>query len=109
MAMDEKPRSPGIITPFVLFSLTAVAAVILLLTSAVIWLGGILDSISFAALIVGGGFLIVSGLIYLLAVRPALESINERLETIYNVSYAIRYGYRAVHRYLLSFIDDFLK
>jgi WXG100 family type VII secretion target len=41
--------------------------------------------------------------------EQALESINERLETIYNVSYAIRYGYRAAHRYLLSFIDDFLK
>ena len=107
--MDDKAKNPKIITPFILFSLTAVAAVILLLTSAIIWLGGIVDSLSLAALIVGGFLLIVSGVIYLISLRPALESINDRMETIYNVAFAVRNGYKVAHRYLISFFYDFLK
>ena len=107
--MDDKPKSHGIIAPLVLFSLTAIAAIFMLLTSAIIWLGGIVDSLSLAALIVGGIFLVISGLIYLFAVQPALAAIHDRIETIYNVAYAVRNGYRVAHRYLTSLFDDFLK
>ena len=42
----------------------------------------------------------------MLAVRPALDYIRDRLDTIYDVAYAVQNGYKRAFDFLLRFLDQ---
>lgn len=102
--VNTPPRR--VFTPIILYLTTAIIALVLMVVAFVIWIAEVLGSGSYAALAVGAGFLLVAGLIYLFAARRAIEYIRYRLDTIYDVAYALRHGYRATVNMLSSFFGD---
>ena len=59
--------------------MTAAIAVLLLLTALVIWLSSVTGSFIASALIAGGFFAVLALLVYLFAIRAAVEQIRTRL------------------------------
>ena len=50
-------------------------------------------SVAVAALITGGFFAVIAAVVYLLAVRSALNYVRDRIETVYEVASRIKEGY----------------
>lgn len=98
---DNTPRS--LLTPVIYFMACMVAALILLVAAFVSWLGEMVGSEAVALLMVGVAFLLLSWLVYSLSARHSIDYINERLDTIYGVAYAVRQGYRGVVSLLKTF------
>ena len=104
--LNSPPRK--VLSPIITFIATAIMALILLVVALVIWVADLIDSGAIAALIVGVFFLILSLLIYATTVRKSIEYLHDRLETIYDVAYAARRGYRATVKIFSSLFSDFL-
>ena len=76
--MKDSPSPTGnIVTSLIFFGVTAAIAIILFI----------------AALITGGFFAVIAAVVYLLAVRSALNYIRDRIETVYEVASRIKEGY----------------
>ena len=103
---ERKPQSHGHLAPLIYFAATAATAAIMLIITVVIWLAEIIGSARWATLIVGSFFLFVAWLIYMLAVRPALDYIRDRLDTIYDVAHAVQNGYKRGFEFLILFLDQ---
>ncbi|MBQ8552733.1 MAG: hypothetical protein IJ976_01185 [Alistipes sp.] len=103
---ERKPQSHGHLAPLIYFGATACLAALMLIVTVVIWLAEAIGSARWATLIVGSFFLFVAWLIYMLAVRPALDYIRNRLDTIYDVAYAVQNGYKRAFDFLLRFLDQ---
>ena len=103
--LNPPPRR--VLTPIMLFATTALVAFVLVVAALVIWLAEIVGSGAIAALMVGGLFLVVSLLIYLISVRRAMEYLHDKVETIYDVAFTARQGYRRIVRIFSSFCGDF--
>ena len=63
--------------------MTAAIAIILFIDAFVMWLASLTGSVAVAALITGGFFAVIAAVVYLLAVRSALNYIRDRIETVY--------------------------
>ena len=106
---ENRPQPHAVLAPLLYFALTAIMAIILLVAALIMWLYELLGSAKWATLIVGGGFLFVAWLIYVLAVKRCLDYIRDRLDTVYDVAYSIRNGYKVALQYLGSILGDVLR
>ena len=77
----------------------------LLLTALVIWLSSVTGSFIASALIAGGFFAVLALLVYLFAIRDAVEQIRRQAETVYEVAHAAQTGYE----WLAGKVSLFLK
>ena len=75
--MENKPSGGRFIASLLFFAMTAAIAVLLLLS----------------ALILGGLFALLAFVIYLLAIRDAVDHIRSQAETVYEVARAAQTGY----------------
>lgn len=93
----------------VFFITAATAAVVLFVTALVMWLAEMLDSGALAAVIVGAVFALAAWIIYSVSVRRSIRYINDRMETVYEVAYAVRKWYKLVIRFLRSLLIALVK
>ena len=92
--MKDSPSPTGnIVTSLIFFGVTAAIAIILFIDAFVMWLASLTGSVAVAALITGGFFAVIAAVVYLLAVRSALNYIRDRIETVYEVASRIKEGY----------------
>ena len=106
---DNRAQIKVLLAPLIYFVLTAVVAMIMLVVALMMWLSEMIGSVSIASLIVGGLFAFVAWLIYVLSVRRSIEYVNDRLNTIYDVAFAVRNGYKVALQYLSSILGDVLR
>ena len=78
--MENKPSGGRFVTALLFFVTTAAIAILLLLTALVIWLSAVTGSFIASALIVGGFFAVLAIVIYLSAIRDAVEQIRRQAE-----------------------------
>lgn len=90
---DNWKPSGNIVASMLFFGVTAAIAIILFIEAFVMWLASLTGSIAIASLITGGFFAVLAVVIYLLAVRTALEHVRDRVETIYEVASKVKEGY----------------
>ena len=91
--MENKPSGGRFIASLLFFAMTAAIAVLLLLTALVVWLSSVTGSFIVSALILGGLFALLAFVIYLLAIRDAVDHIRSQAETVYEVARAAQIGY----------------
>ena len=92
--MKDSPSPTGnIVTSLIFFGVTAAIAIILFIDAFVMWLASLTGSVAVAALITGGFFAVIAAVVYLLAVRSALNYVRDRIETVYEVASRIKEGY----------------
>lgn len=108
--MEKNRFQPhSVMAPLIYFAAAAFAAATLLIATLIAWLAQMLGSVTGAMLIVGGFFLFVAWLIYVLAVRRSIDYIRDRLDTIYDVAFAARNAYRVATHLARSLIDQFMR
>ena len=108
--MDDNTLTPGpVLTPLLCFVLTSIMAIILLVAALIMWLGELIGSATFSTLIVGGLFTFVAWLIYVLSIKRCIEYVRDRLDTIYDVAFAVRNGYNVALRFFSSFLGEILR
>ena len=91
--MENKTSGGRFIASLLFFAMTAAIAVLLLLTALVVWLSSVTGSFIVSALILGGLFALLAFVIYLLAIRDAVDHIRSQAETVYEVARAAQTGY----------------
>ena len=102
--MENKPSGGRFIASLLFFAMTAgppapllppapILRVLLLLTALVVWLSSVTGSFIVSALILGGLFALLAFVIYLLAIRDAVDHIRSQAETVYEVARAAQTGY----------------
>ena len=91
--MENKPSGGRFIAALLFFATTAGIAILLLLTALVIWLSSVTGSFIASALIAGGFFAVLALLVYLFAIRDAVEQIRRQAETVHEVAHAAQTGY----------------
>ena len=96
---DNKLQSRSVLAPLVFFAVATAMALIMMIATLVMWLTELIGSATWATLIVGGFFSFVAWLLY----------VKDRLDTIYDVAFAVRNGYKVALRYLGSFVDEILR
>ncbi len=106
---DNKPQPRSVLAPLVYFAVTAAMAMILMVTALIVWLTEVIGSATIATLIVGGFFTFVAWLIYVLSVKRSIEYVKDRLDTVYDVAFAVRNGYKVAIRYASSFLGEILR
>ena len=106
---DNRAQIKVLLAPLIYFVLTAVVAMIMLVVALMMWLSEMIGSVSIASLIVGGLFAFVAWLIYVLSVKRSIDYIRDRLDTIYDVAFAVRNGYKVALWYFGSFVSEFLR
>ena len=108
--MDDNKLTPGpMLTPLLCFVLTSIMAIILLVAALIMWLSELIGSATFSTLIVGGLFTFVAWLIYVLSIKRCIDYIRDRLDTIYDVAFAVRNGYNVALRFFSSFLGEILR
>ena len=105
---ERKTQSQGHLVPLIYFAATATTAAILLVTALVAWLAEMIGSVRWATLIVAGFFLFVAWLIYVLAVRHAINHFRNRLDTIYEVAYAVQNGYKVAFDLVRGLLEQIM-
>ena len=103
--MENKPSGGRFIAALLFFATPAGIAILLLLTALVIWLSSVTGSFIASALIAGGFFAVLALLVYLFAIRDAVEQIRRQAETVYEVAHAAQTGYE----WLAGKVSLFLK
>ena len=110
--MNENQPRRHLITPIVVFGITALIAVVMLLWALVIWLAQLTGSMIWATLILGGVFALIALIVYLVSVRPAVQYISDQLDNIAEMAQIVRSGYNWITDKLnimwCSFLDMFL-
>ena len=86
--MNENQPRRHLITPIVVFGITALIAVVMLLWALVIWLAQLTGSMIWATLILGGVFALIALIVYLVSVRPAVQYISSTTSPKWHRSYA---------------------
>lgn len=105
MRGDNRPSGGRFVVSLICFSLSAVMAILLLVTAAIVWLSAHIGSFTLSALIVGIGFVILTISIYMLSIRRSVEEIRGQVETIYDVAQLVKQGYEWVSDKLDFFIQ----
>lgn len=96
MASDNKNSRAPILAPILLFGVTAMIAVLLLLTALVVWLAYLMGSFVASLLVTGGFFTLLALTTYFLGVRTAINHIRDQIDTVYQVAHAAKLGYEWV-------------
>ena len=91
--MENKPSGGRFIASLLFFGTTAAIAILLLLAALVVWLSSVTGSFIASALILGCFFALLALVIYLLAIRDAVDHIRSQAETVYEVARAAQTGY----------------
>lgn len=97
------------LTSIVIFIITAMAAIVLFVAALVMWLAELLGSGALSAVIVGALFALIAWIVYTVSVRRSIEYINDRMETVYEVAYSVRNGYKTLMKLLRSLLIDLIK
>lgn len=105
MMEENRSQSHNGLTALIYFTVTAAIAAIMLVATLTAWLAELIGSVTWAMLAVGGGFLFVAWLIYMLAARRTIDYLSDRLDTIYDVAYSVRNGYNIASTILRSLLD----
>lgn len=100
MENSKTPPPRRVLTPIIAYIACGVTALVLFVTSLVSWLSRHVCSGACAALMVGGAFLVLSLIIYVVSARRSIEHLKEHIETIYDVALTARTGYRKVMDFL---------
>ena len=106
---ENKPQPHAVLAPLLYFALTANMAIILLVAALIMWLSELIGSATFSTLIIGGLFTFVAWLIYVLSIKRCIDYIRDRLDTIYDVAFAVRNGYNVALRFFSSFLGEILR
>ena len=106
---ENTTRRHSTIAPLFYFVASAAAAAILLLAAIVAGITEIVGSTTWATLIVGGFFLFIAWLTYVLAVRRVIDDIRDRLDTIYDVANAARNAYRMAMHLTRNVLDEIMR
>ena len=105
--MNENQPRRHLITPIVVFGITALIAVVMLLWALVIWLAQLTGSMIWATLILGGVFALIALIVYLVSVRPAVQYISDQLDNIAEMAQIVRSGYNWITDKLNSILSSF--
>ena len=105
--MNENQPRRHLITPIVVFGITALIAVVMLLWALVIWL--VTGSMIWATLILGGVFALIALIVYLVSVRPAVQYISDQLDNIAEMAQIVRSGYNWITDKLNSILCSVLE
>ncbi len=97
-AAREAPSRGNPVLALAGFVLTAATAVVLLISTAVVWLAEAIRSLPAAMLILGTLCLVAAAVIYLVGLRDPLRRMQEQLETVYDVARSAREGYQWIMR-----------
>ena len=89
----RRHHSSHTVAVMLLFGMFAVASVVMLFAAAAMWLAEWLGSDVLAAAILGGVLALLALGIYLIWLRPAVERITQRLETVYTVALITGHAY----------------
>ena len=106
---DNKLPVGSVLAPLLYFAITTIMAIILLVSALVMWIAEITGSATLSTLIVGAGFVFVAWLIYVLSIRRCVAYVRERLDTVYDVAFSIRNGYKVASRFFSSFLGEILR
>ena len=107
--MSEQNReSAGIFSSIIFFVIAISSAVILLMASAVIWIGELIGSGALACLIVAAVLLLIAWMIYFLAARQSIEKLNQHLDLIYNIASAASNAYHSALKLINSILGETL-
>ena len=96
--MNENQPRRHLITPIVVFGITALIAVVMLLWALVIWLAQL-----------GGVFALIALIVYLVSVRPAVQYISDQLDNIAEMAQIVRSGYNWITDKLNSILCSVLE
>ena len=107
--MNENQPRRHLITPIVVFGITALIAVVMLLWALVIWLAQLTGSMIWATLILGGVFALIALIVYLVSVRPAVQYISDQLDNIAEMAQIVRSGYNWITDKLNSILCSVLE
>jgi hypothetical protein len=104
--MENYRTSPPrrVLTPIILYLACGLTALILFVASLVSWLAEYLLCEACAALVVGLAFAMLSLVIYFIFARRSIEHLKEHIETIYDVAFTARAGYRRVVNFISSLL-----
>lgn len=80
------------VLPLILFVLTLLPAIGLLIAALAIWLSSLMGSAVWSCVALGGAFLLIAILLYLISLRDAVRRMQERLEVIYETSRVLHSG-----------------
>ena len=92
--MNENQPRRHLITPIVVFGITALIAVVMLLWALVIWLAQLTGSMIWATLILGGVFALIALIVYLVSVRPAVQYISDQLDNIAEMAHLLYWNWK---------------
>ena len=94
------------ITPIVVFGITAV---VMLVWALVIWLAQLTGAMIWATLSLGGVFALIALIVYLVSVRPAVQYISDQLDNIAEMAQIVRSGYNWITDKLNSILCSVLE
>ena len=107
--MSEQNReSAGILSSIIFFVIAISSAVILLMASAVIWIGELIGSGALACIIVAAVLLLIAWMIYFLAARQSIEKLTQHLDLVYNIASAARNAYHSALKLVNSVFGEIL-
>ena len=96
------PPPRRVLSPIIAYLACVVTALVLFVAALISWLAEYLYSEACAALIVGLAFAILSFVISFVSARRSVEHLKEHIETIYDVAFAARAGYRRISTFISS-------
>lgn len=102
---NRAPSSGNFVASFIFFALTAIIAIMLIITAVVIWLSELTGSFILSALIVGGFFAVIALVVYLATIRDAVARMQEQIDTIYDVARTAKAGYEWVAGKLFALLS----
>ena len=108
MMSEQNRESAGILSSIIFFVIAISSAVILLMASAVIWIGELIGSGALACLIVAVVLLLIAWMIYFLAARQSIEKLNQHLDLIYNIASAASNAYHSALKLINSILGETL-
>ena len=96
------PPPRRVLSPIIAYLACVVTALVLFVAALISWLAEYLYSEACAALIVGLAIAILSFVIYFVSARRSVEHLKEHIETIYDVAFTARAGYRRIANFITS-------
>lgn len=102
MENHKTPPPRRVLSPIIAYLACGLTALVLFVAALISWLAEYLYSEAWAALVVGLAFALTSLAIYFVSARRSIEHLKEHIETIYDVAFSARAGYRRVVDFISS-------
>jgi hypothetical protein len=84
----------------VFFIVTTMLGMLLLSVAIILGLSVLLGSFVYALIVVGIAYIITALLLYYLSLRQSLASVNQQLDTVYEISTSLAQAYNRVKAYV---------